>query len=159
VGSNVCCRLSAASLIAEVMGMDPARLMPLMEAAVTTFLRLRGDPRVAVDKALVEAHRRGSAFPPSERTHHPSPEPFVMPQSMAEATRCYGATRAELARVRIRLKSGELLSKGRGDFAGASRRVGWIQGAQDEFAAAHGAEPSLRPASILRAIWGGACGQ
>jgi hypothetical protein len=58
--------------IAEVIGMPPERLVPRLEAAMTSFLKLRGNQRIVVDRALVEAAKDWHRIP----IHRlPAPEP------------------------------------------------------------------------------------
>jgi hypothetical protein len=58
--------------IAELIGMPPERLVPRLEAAMTSFLKLRGNQRIVVDRALAEAAKDWHRIP----IHRlPAPEP------------------------------------------------------------------------------------
>jgi hypothetical protein len=72
--------------------------------------------------------------------HPPSPPPFRPPRTMAEAGRRYAAARGALARIRMRLRAGELLAQWPANAAAEDLRIGWIRASQDELIAAHGAD-------------------
>jgi hypothetical protein len=130
----------AGPLIASILRTPAATFIPRLEAALTEFLRRRGDQRDAIDQALERAARRWRDFPPHRMLHPPPPPPFDAPATLAEAQRRYAEARGALARIKMRGRGGELLAAWPAHFAAEDLRIGWIRGFQDEFAAAHGAE-------------------
>lgn len=137
----ICRRLpaEAGGEIAALMGVPADRLMPHLQAAMDEFLRLRGDQHTVVDRALQRIAERWPQ-PPLHRMREPPPLPgFTEPATLAEANKRYADTRRALAEIRIGLRAGELLQKEAAEYAAADLRARWIQGAQDEFAASHGA--------------------
>jgi hypothetical protein len=144
--------------IAALLGLPASALVPYVEAAMTTFLRLRGDQHQVVDAALDQAAARWHQFPAHKMEKPPSPPPFEMPATLAAAQTRYAYARGELARIRMRLRCGELLAQWPARAAAEGLRIGWIQAAQDEFVAAHGAEllaaAGLNPEhTLLWSLW------
>jgi hypothetical protein len=125
--------------LADLLGRASEPIVTAMTAAMRTFLHLRGDQDAAVRAALDRAAHAWNRISLTRLPAPPVPD-FDAPVTLAEANGRYAAARAEKVRAIMRLRAGELLIKREAAYAAEALRVQWIQAAQENFIAAHGAE-------------------
>jgi hypothetical protein len=125
-----------AELLAPSLAVPVARLAEEIAAGITSFLEHRSPEVETIDRVLAGAAARWRFYPPRHMLNPPPLPDFVAPASLNEAMQRSLTAKAEMARLRVRTRAGEVLAKGAADLAAGGLRLGWIEASTSEFGAA-----------------------